>query len=310
MEIERPERKLDNTAAGAGEPDSLSDGVVDFRFSKEFEGDDYAELVRALSADAERIRVPEERLRRIRRTYLDAVRDAKRARRHWTRRIAALAAAAAFLLGLGATAYAATDAAPGSVLWSVRSIGWNLKVAFTPEEAQAELLSSQADSAASMAEDAVAKCDSKGAAVARKVALERLAKVEAKLAEKGTQAGHAAETVARVRARIQELPEPGSPVCDSSGKPAIGHRRGRGGPEAPGSSEPGKNDGSEGRSNRPGALPSQGGGQASSGTGDGSASAQTGGQPQERPAGGGSSQGKGLGPNNPGKGAPAEPKGP
>jgi len=310
MEIQRRERKLDNPATSAGEAYSLSDGVVDFPSSKELEGDDYTELVLALSADAERIRVPEERLQRIRRTYLDAVRDAKRGRRNRTRRMAALVAAAAFLLGLGATAYAASDAPPGSLLWSLRSAGWNLKVALTSEEAQAELLSSQADSAVSMAEDAVAKCDSKGAAIARQVALERLEEVEAKLAEKGADTGHAAETIARVRARIQELPEPGSPVCDSSGKPAVGNRRGRGGPEASKSSEPGKNDGSEDRTSRPGALPSQGEGQASSGTSEGSASAETGGQPQERPAGGGRSQGKGLGPDNPGRGARAEPKGP
>ncbi len=175
-------------------------------------------LERHLADAALAMEVPRERIEAAKAVFLAAA-DAERSPRRRFARAASMIAAAVVVLGaLGATAYAASEAEPGSPLWGLRTAGWNLRLAFTSEDDQSTSLAEQAEGAVELAESEAAECDSKGVEVARKEALLRLERARMKIAESSSGEGKAKEVLARVEARLAELPPPGGPACDEGGR--------------------------------------------------------------------------------------------
>ncbi len=265
---------------------------------------EFDDIERRLAEAALAIDVPRERIEAAKAAFLAAA-DAEHSPRRRLGRAAGMIAAVVVVLGaLGASAYAASDAEPGSALWSLRTAGWNLRLAFTSEEDQSTSLAEQAEDAAELAESEAADCDSKGVEVARKEALFRLERARAKMAERSSSDdGKAEEVLVRVEARLAELPPPGGPVCDEEGR-RLGPRTNRsdGAPAAGSYEDPdGKAAGPRKAGQGEGSPTGDGAGETVPGPGEGSSGAPG-------LAQGGSSGGKAQGPprspGDPGAGSP------
>ncbi len=176
------------------------------------------ELSERLVEAASQITVPANRIKAVRARFVEEIDATANSERRRLKRAVVLVAAILALGAMTGTAYASSKADPGSTLWSLRTAGWNLRLAFTSEGEQAEKLAEQAEDALTLAEGAVHRCDTKGAEVARKEAILRVERAREKiesLSQDGN--GNAAEVLARVEAKLAELPPPGGPVCDENG---------------------------------------------------------------------------------------------
>jgi hypothetical protein len=179
----------------------------------------FEDLAERLAESAQYIKVPEERIEAVRSFYIQAVDSIGARRSRAWKRVAALIAATFVLGALGGTAYASSNAKPGSPLWSLRTAGWNLRLSFTSESGQALELAEQAENAAELADEAATRCDSKGTEMARKEAISRLERAREKVGERTKDnPSQAAEVLAGVESKLAQLPPPGGPVCDESGK--------------------------------------------------------------------------------------------
>lgn len=178
----------------------------------------YEGIAQRLKEDALRIEIPPERIERSRQVFIEAIESSGPGQSRRWKRVAALLAATLVLGALGGTAYASSKAEPGSPLWALRAAGWNMKLAVIPESRQTSVLAEQAENASDLAEGAVSRCDSKGAEVARKEAIERVRRAREKIEQRNEGSdSNAAVVLARVEAKLDQLPPPGGPVCDASG---------------------------------------------------------------------------------------------
>lgn len=179
---------------------------------------DFDDLTGQLAEAARHIEVPKERIEAGRAAFLAAIDSAGTPRRSGLRRALALIAATLALSMLAGTAYASSNAEPGSALWNLRTKGWDLRAAFSSGEEQASAFARQAEEAAALADKAASRCDSRGVEVARKEAISRLERVREKV-EKQTEGtpSRAGEVLARVETKLAQLPPPGGPACDDRG---------------------------------------------------------------------------------------------
>lgn len=182
-----------------------------------------AELAHALEVAASDIPAPPDRIERARSRVLAAATAMPSVGiPRWVYRVAGVAAAAVLAMGIGGMTAAASDASPGSPLWSLRAAGWNLRLAFSGEDRQAQLLVEQASELAEMVEAAVRGCDTKGAEVARHEALSRLDR-----ARRYVEAGKSDPVVsdfeiARIEEKLAELQSRAAAACYGEGSTASG----------------------------------------------------------------------------------------